>query len=107
MMDFQALHPKNKQFLTDFTRILKNLGEKKSFSENLTELKKTCQKNSFLEKIVCVCPTVRCPDISENHFWQYGGDIRSKSDRKEGNFFSRYPVPLYQYKKTDIAVETP
>ena len=36
MTDFQALHPKNKRFLTDFTRILQNLGEKNSFSENLT-----------------------------------------------------------------------
>lgn len=36
MTFFQTYHPKNKRFLTDFTRILKNLGEKNSFSENLT-----------------------------------------------------------------------
>ena len=72
-----------------------------------TDFEEFSQKISFWEKIADIPPTVRCPDISENHFWQYGGDIRSKSDSKEGNFFSRYPVPLYQYKKTDIAVETP
>lgn len=75
MTNFQALHPKNKRFLTDFTRILKNLAEKNSFSENLTELKKTCQKNSFWEKIVCVCPTVRCPSISKKPVEICGGDI--------------------------------
>lgn len=88
--NFHTLHPK-----------------KAIFDGFYTDFEEFSRKISFWEIFAEISHAVRCPSISKKPVEICGGDIRSKSDSKEGNFFSRYPVPLYQYKKTDIAVETP
>ena len=47
---------------------------------------------------MCVCPTVRCPSISKKPVEICGGGLfgASQTDSKEGNFFSRYQMPLYR-----------
>ena len=104
MTFFQTYHPKNKRFLTDFTRILQNLGEN-SFSENLTKLKKTCQKNSFWEKFAELSPTVRCTGISENQFWQYGGAYsdRQHTNKSRWKSLCRYRYPFGQTRTAERA----
>ena len=96
---------RKKRFLTDFTRILKNLGEKNSFSENLTKLKKTCQKNSFWEKFAELSPTVRCTGISENQFWQYGGAYsdRQHTNKSRWKSLCRYRYPFGQTRTAERA----
>ena len=91
-------------FFTD----LEEFSRKKFIFGKSHGIKETLLKNSFREKFVCIPPTVRCTGISKKPVEIYGGLFgASQTDSKEGNFFSWYQIPLYQYKKTDIAVETP
>ena len=108
MTDFQALHPKIKGLFDGFYTDLEEFRRKKFIFGKSRSIKKKVFLNFHFGKKLCVYALLYDVQAFQKSLLGYtGGYSEQVRPTAKGNFFSRYQMPLYQYKKTDIAVETP
>ena len=97
MTDFQALHPKIKGLFDGFYTDLEEFRRKKFIFGKSHSIKKKVFLNFHFGKKLCVYALLYgVPTFRKITFDSTGGIFgASQTDSKEGNFFSRYQMPLY------------